>query len=322
MRHHCLIGIAFLTAALPLISQAAEQPKSSAPRPYLGARLSADIPDLLRTHLQIEPDQGLRIENIFRNSPADKAGLDKDDILLTLEGNPLKEPGDLYRRLRELGVGTVVTVEFVHRGQRKSTQIMLEPMAPEFRSDKTNWKYPLEPEESIVIRPGRMFQMRPGQREWIEIPIEQLKQTDTPLPNLGAQYHFLHNDGQTEFTVVISGNPNEPDASVTVKTADKEYFTTAAQIDKLPDAYQQSVRLDIEKAKRSYDRGKNLKIPARIDASQWQQLFGQTTGQAKTDASEQTAQVKSLMDKLLEIENRQKAIEAYLKEKFETINRP
>lgn len=317
MRCYSLICIALLTTAAPLILQAAEEPKQSPPRPYLGARLSADVPDLLRTHLQIAPDQGLRVENIFRNGPADKAGLDKDDILLTLEGNPLREPGDVYRRLRELGVGATITVELVHRGQRKSTQITLEPMMPEFRLDKINWKYPLEPEESIVIRPGRMFQMRPGQREWIEIPIEQLSQTDKTLPNLGAQYHFLHNDGQTEFTVVIAGNPNEPAASVTVKTADKEYFATAEQIDKLPAAYQQSVRLDIEKAKHSYDRGKNLKIPAKIDPSQWQQLFDGTSSQAKGENPDLTVQIKSLTEQLIQIENRQKAFETYLKEKLE-----
>ncbi len=312
------IAILLLTVGLPATLYANEPaPQPAAPRPYLGARLSGELPDLLRKHLNIEPDRGLLVENIFRSSPADKAGLDKDDILLTLEGKPIAAPGDFYRRLREMGVGTAVTVELIHCGQRKSTQIILETMAPEFRSDKTNWKYPLEPEESIVIRPGRMFQMRPGQREWIEIPIDQLTQTDKPLPNLGAQYHFLHNDDQTEFTVVIAGNPNEPTASIIVKTADKEYFAAADQIDKLPEAYRQSVRLDIEKAKQSYDHGKNLKIPAKIDSAQWQAFFGPTTGGTKADSPNQTAQLKALTEQLMQIETRQKALEAYLKEKLE-----
>ena len=312
------------------------QPQSQTPRPYLGARLTSEIPDLLRKHLQLEPEHGLLVENIFRSGPADKAGLDKDDILISLQEQPLKSPQELFRTIREIGVGQSVTVDLIHLGQRRQATISLEAMTADFRSDHSGWKYAIEPDESMVIRPGRMFQMRPGEKEWIEIPVDQLKDPDSKRPNLSAQYHFLHDDGQKEYTVVINGNPAEPDASITVKAPDKEYFTTAGQIDRLPQEYQQTVRNDVEKAKQSFESGRNLRIPSRIDVSRWQEFFGEGGRPPRPDqrgaeargqdsrGSDQRgpdqrldSKLDALTKQIQEIEDRQKAFEAYLKEKLE-----
>ena len=43
-------------------------------RPYIGVMLDpAPLPDLLIKHLNLAPGQGIRIANIHRGSPADKA---------------------------------------------------------------------------------------------------------------------------------------------------------------------------------------------------------------------------------------------------------
>jgi hypothetical protein len=342
---HALV-LLLLSGLMVLPSRGAEdvpprpQFQSQTPRPYLGARLTDEIPDLLRKHLQLDPEQGLLVENIFRNGPADKAGLDKDDILISLQGTSLKSPQELFRTLREIGVGQSVTVELIHLGQRRQATIALEAMTADFRSDRSGWKYAIEPDESMVIRPGRMFQMRPGEKEWIEIPADQLKDPAAQRPTLSAQYHFLHDDGQKEYTVVIEGNPAEPTASITVKTPDKEYFTTAGQIEMLPGEYQQTVRNDVEKAKLSFENGRNLRIPSRMDFSRWQELFaegnrprgpesrgpesrgpesrGPDSRSADPRSAEQRLDTKldALTRQLQGMEERQKTLEAYLKEKL------
>jgi hypothetical protein len=171
-----VLVLLLLAAAYPLTAGAQDnpppsQPPQMTPRAYLGARLSPEIPDLVRKHLQLEPEQGLLVENIFRNGPADKAGIDKDDILITLDGKPIKGPHEFFRSLRDYSIGQSVPVELIHLGQRMQTTIVLEAMTAAFRTDRSGWKYAIEPEESVVIRPGRMFQMRPGEKEWIEIQI-------------------------------------------------------------------------------------------------------------------------------------------------------
>jgi len=309
--------------------QTEAQPKL---RAYLGARLSPEIPDLLRKHLQLEPEQGLLVENIFRDGPADKAGLDKDDILISLDGKPLKNPREFFRSLHAFTIGQTFSVELIHLGQRKQAHITLEAMKADYRWDRSGWKYPIEPDESVVIRPGRMFQMRPGEKEWIEIPIDPLKNPGLEPPKLTAQYHFLHNDGQKEFTIVIQGNPSEAAASITVKTPDKEYFTTADQIDMLPEEYRQTVRSDIEKAKQSYESGRNLRIPSRMDFSKLQEFFaeggrpsrqesrGDDSDNAESRGTESRSaeqRLDALNKQIQRLEERQKALDAYLREKLE-----
>ena len=331
--------------SLPLAGQN-EDRQPPPPRPYLGARLSSDIPDLLRKHLQLEPEQGLLIENIFRNSPADKAGLDKDDIILSINNEPLTNPHELFRTMRNIGIGDSATAEVIHLGQLRNVTITFEAMGPQFRFDRSGWKYPIEPDESMIFRPGRMFRRQPGDREWIEIPFEQIKEQaqsgQSQLPNLGTQYHFLHDDGQSEFTIVIEGNPNEPTATVIVKTPDKEYFTTAGQIDMLPREYQQTVKNDIEKAKQTFERGRNLRFPPQIDFSQWQQFFTEGGRPPRPDSrgpdprgrdgdwrrpeqktqedppgSEERLerQLEMLIRQIEQMQERQKALEALLEEK-------
>ena len=302
---------------------AAEEVKPSVPRLYLGARLSSDIPDLLRKHLRLNPEQGLLIENIFRNSPADKAGLDKDDILLTVEGMPLVNPREFYRSLREFSVGQTLTVTLIHLGQPKQATLTLEPMADDFWSDKSNWKYPLEPDESVIIRPGRMFHKEPGRKEWVEIPLDQIKNTDAKQPDIRAQYHFLHDDGQKEFTVIITGSPAEPNALITVKTPDKEYFTSAGQVDKLPQKYLQTVRHDIEKAKQAYESGRNPRIPSQVDFSKLQDFFpGPEERPQRPDLQDPDGQLEALTKQIQQLEQRQKELEASLKERRDPAKMP
>lgn len=348
-----LLIVSVLTTSLTAQNQ---EGQPAPQRPFLGARISAEIPDLVRKHLRLQPDQGLLVENIYRDGPADKAGLDKDDILLSIDEKPLTNPHELFRTMWEIGVGGSATVEFIHMGQLCKTTITFEAMGPQFRFDHTGWKYPIEPDESMIFRPGRMFRRRPGDREWIEIPFDQLKEQfesrDSQLPKLGTQYHFLHDDGRTAFTIVIEGNPNEPTATVIVKTPEKEYFTTISQIDRLPQEYQQTVKNDIEKAKKTFERGRNLKLPPEFDFSKFppfppdirhsqrteargEEARSEESRGGENDASRsETAdkddsgtpqehlerQLEILSRQIEQMRERQKALEALLKEKTQQTN--
>ncbi len=308
----------------------ADQRQPPKPRPYLGARLSGDVPDLLRTHLDLGPEQGLLVQNIYRDGPADKAGLAKDDILLSVNDKPLTSVRDLYRTIHDVGIDESIIIERIHRGQLTTATVTLEQLQWSYLRDRSGWKYPIEPEESMVIRPGRMFRMPPGEREWIEIPLDQLeREEDMRVPDLDVQYHFLHDDGQEEFTIIIEGNPHAPDASVTIKTPDKEYFATARQVDKLPSAYRQTVLSDIKKAKETYEQGRNLRIPAHIDFSRWQQRLaeGRRSETRRGDASDPDEtltteqrlerQLQALTRQIEHLQRRQQQLEADLKDRQE-----
>jgi S1-C subfamily serine protease len=57
--------------------------KAAETRPYMGVWLdTSPLPDLLIKHLGLSPSQGIRITNVHRDSPADRAGLERDDIII------------------------------------------------------------------------------------------------------------------------------------------------------------------------------------------------------------------------------------------------
>jgi hypothetical protein len=294
---------------------AAEEKASAAPRVYLGARLSADLPPLLRKHLQIDSGQGLLVENIFRGSPADKVGLDKDDILLTFDGAPLKDARTFYRSLRELNDGKTAVITLIHLGRPKEVSVTLEALDPNFPgfrlSSASNWKYPLEAEESVVVRPGRMFRKQPGEKEWVEVPLHQLQSDEAKQPEIQTQYHFRHDDGQMKFTVIIMGNPAEPNALITLKTPDKEYMVPAGHINRLPQEYQQTIRYDLQKAKQSEESGRrNPRIPLQMDVSK-------LPGPAPSVESnlQPVSEVDALKNQIRQMEERQKELEVLLRQK-------
>ncbi|MCS6948975.1 MAG: trypsin-like peptidase domain-containing protein [bacterium] len=62
--------------------------------------------------------QGVIVANLFRNSPADLAGLDIDDIILECNGRRVTSPGDLKNMIASMPAGTEVTL-LIQRGMER-----------------------------------------------------------------------------------------------------------------------------------------------------------------------------------------------------------
>lgn len=61
------------------------------------------VGDVLRTHLDLTPDVGLVVENVSPDSPAQKAGLEKHDILMYADQTELKVLKDLVEVVKKAG---------------------------------------------------------------------------------------------------------------------------------------------------------------------------------------------------------------------------
>lgn len=62
--------------------------------------------------------QGVVVANLFRNSPADLAGLDIDDVILECNGRRVTSPGELKNMIASMPAGTEVTL-LVQRGTER-----------------------------------------------------------------------------------------------------------------------------------------------------------------------------------------------------------
>ncbi|MCH2119561.1 MAG: PDZ domain-containing protein [Pirellulales bacterium] len=80
----------------------------------------------LRAQLLLPKNQGIVVRHVAVDSPAAKAGLRKDDLLLTIENRVLTRPRDLSRLVGQLDRPRL-TIEFLRAGRRQ--QVFVQPVA-------------------------------------------------------------------------------------------------------------------------------------------------------------------------------------------------
>ena len=225
-------------------------------RPYIGVMLDGvPLPDLLVKHLGLEPSQGIRIANIHRDSPADKAGLERDDIIIGLEGNNVDDRQQFVENVRTAGIGAEVSLEIIHLGKRKTVTLKLEGLKGDF-----DMKYPPEPQIEQSWRPGKIFKLKPGDDNWMEVFRDNL---DLHIDNLPSDfdvnikkffkeiYTYKHSSDGEDYTITIEGNPNDVESTITVVAGENEYKTTLKEIDELPEKYQEAAGQAIKDARKA-----------------------------------------------------------------------
>lgn len=235
------------------------------PRPYIGLSLdSTPLPELLTKHLRLDPGQGVRINNVMTGSPADKAGLERDDLIVTFRGQKITAREEFINAVRQVGVGTEVTVEVIHLGERKTMQPKLGA-APE----SVHWKYPPEPDVVTSWRPGKIFKIGPDGQNMIEIPLDKIPDGNVDVKRFFKEsYTYHHTTDGEEYTITIEGDPADKDSRVIVHAGDKEYGASAGDLEALPEKYRSPAKEALEDARTS------VKADIRIRGFQLPEAFG------------------------------------------------
>jgi serine protease Do len=87
----------------------------------LGVALDAT----LRRTLHLEQQVGMEILEVRLHSPAEQAGLKRQDIILAADGAPIAEPRDLQRVVRSHAAGEKVIITFVRGGKQRKVTVVL-----------------------------------------------------------------------------------------------------------------------------------------------------------------------------------------------------
>ncbi|MEL6977175.1 MAG: trypsin-like peptidase domain-containing protein [Pseudomonadota bacterium] len=120
-------GIGFAIPAT-LAAQAVRQARSGAmrlSRPWLG--VAAQVVDAtIAGSLGLRRPQGVILQEVAPQSPFAAAGLGPGSVVLSVEGEPIDDPGELSFRLNTLGVGATAALEVLdRRGRRQEARIDL-----------------------------------------------------------------------------------------------------------------------------------------------------------------------------------------------------
>ena len=239
----------YLTALILIgntLAPAEDKEDKSSQRPYVGVRLDPNpLPALLTKHLKLKENQGLLVYNVQVDSPADKAGVERDDIIVGFQGKDVTGYDDFVSDIRSEGVGTKVELEIIHEGDRVVKKLTLAPF-----EQTNNWKYPFRDEPPERKVPNRIFRMDPGDQQWRQIPFDGLPKNIYPFFQQKQSYHI--NKGDLNLKIDIDGDPKNPDSQIVVRDMNtgKRYSTTVGQIDELPEKYRDTVRDILKQSRR------------------------------------------------------------------------
>lgn len=93
-------------------------------RGYLGAQVRS-IDSVLRDKFKLEDDEGALISDLTPDGPAEKAGLQDGDVIVSFEDQKVKDSSELVSMVSSTPVGTKAKVEIVRKGKKKIFHIPL-----------------------------------------------------------------------------------------------------------------------------------------------------------------------------------------------------
>ena len=100
------------------------QEKEIKEKPYMGVYLR-DLSKKQYLDYGVEEKRGVLIKRVVDDTPADDAGLEDDDVIITFDGEKVYVDNQLREILRDHNVGDKVKLEVVRNGDKKTIKIKL-----------------------------------------------------------------------------------------------------------------------------------------------------------------------------------------------------
>ena len=104
-------------------------------RGSIGISFPRDEEQIRKTLQAYGFDHGIIVERVVPGGPAEKAGVKSDDVILSLNGKPVKDGNDLVSRISEMPVGAEATLEIDRDGKRVQTKVVIDERDKVFKDD-------------------------------------------------------------------------------------------------------------------------------------------------------------------------------------------
>jgi serine protease Do len=126
------IGFALTSNAIKSIADSVKE-HGEIVRPYLGVRY-VQITESLKKKNNLTVDYGVLVSRgetaedlaVIPGSPADKAGIVENDIILEVDGVKLEQGKSLASIIRQKQIGSAVKLKILHKGSEKTVEVKLE----------------------------------------------------------------------------------------------------------------------------------------------------------------------------------------------------
>jgi len=106
-------------------------------RAWLGVSVE-DMSDRLARRMNVKTEKGALVNSVSDDSPAEKAGIKEDDIIVSFNGKAIDDARDLTRAVEKTEPGKNVECVVIRRNDRKTIQVMVAkpPKAMTFRAPR------------------------------------------------------------------------------------------------------------------------------------------------------------------------------------------
>jgi membrane-associated protease RseP (regulator of RpoE activity) len=100
-------------------------PKPTGPEKWIGV-IAAPVPEMVRAQLPNLPEgQGLAVFMVAKESPAMVAGLERFDVIVRADGQPVSSPQDLQQIINKRNFGTQARLELLRKGAAKQIYVIV-----------------------------------------------------------------------------------------------------------------------------------------------------------------------------------------------------
>jgi serine protease Do len=96
-------------------------------RAYLGV-LPQDLDQTMADYYGLDRPQGVLVAQVNDDTPAQKAGLEDGDIILTVDGEKIRNASDLRNTISLSDVGEKVELRIIRDGKEKKLQVKLDAL--------------------------------------------------------------------------------------------------------------------------------------------------------------------------------------------------
>lgn len=115
-------------------------------RPWMGLS-TLQITNALAQYYELPVQEGLLVVEVAADSPAETVGIDRGDLIVKVDNNPIKESQAFAKDVRSKSVGDSIKVEIIRDGRRGTIDITLaETPAPRIPSRKRLAPFPFNQE--------------------------------------------------------------------------------------------------------------------------------------------------------------------------------
>jgi Do/DeqQ family serine protease len=103
------IGFAIPSSMVELVVNQALQGETVVRRPYLGASLQDITPDIAES-LGLDKPRGAIVASVVKGGPAEKAGIQRSDVILAVDGIAISDPNAFGYRFTSKGIGGEISL--------------------------------------------------------------------------------------------------------------------------------------------------------------------------------------------------------------------